>query len=393
MASVLLDLAAAQGQTILVRSGTDVPASTAVVAVGGTELRAEVEEVWNDAAGVTEPGATVAALASPIQPGYAFVLQGATRCRAGGTGLAAAVWGGVASLVTSAPFSKLLDDAGRRQAGGEIVAFRDVTVGQIPRDDLFGPGPDVAGPGFDTASGWGAPDVAGLVAAAQCFGVDCDDRDPCTSDACTAGGVCRHGPAPDGTACEDFDACSLGDACRAGVCVPGPPADCRDVGQCTVDGCDPHLGCVHLPNEEAGNCQVLHSRSRRRHCALDWVVEGAPATDGRHRLVCRDGDPDCDQDVVPGQCTFHVNVCALRPEKCNVRRVRVEQPTLAEARRSSVLNAVRTRLQRSVRPPLAGRCTSANDLVVPADTDPVRLRLRDAGRSARTLRLTCRPAS
>src|SRR6185436_2502698 len=101
-----------------------------------------------------------------IAPGYAFVFEGTTRCCAGGTGLAAAVWGGVASLVSSVSSARLpavLADAGRRQAAGELLGFRDVTVGRIPSGDLFGPGDAVAGPGFDAASGWGAPDVAGLV--------------------------------------------------------------------------------------------------------------------------------------------------------------------------------------------------------------------------------------
>ena len=398
----LLNLAEQQGQAILVAAGSELISSPALTRVGGTEQEGAGERVWNDAAGVTEGGADVAAVASPLHPGYAFVLHGETRCCAGGTGLATALWGGVAALLTRRPpatLSTFLADAGERQAAGGIIAFNDVTVGDTRRSDdrgglLLFDTSVAAGPGFDAASGWGSPNVTGLVAAVDCFGVDCNDGNPCTADACAAGGRCPHGPAPDGTGCSDLDACTVGDACQAGVCIPGRPATCRDAGSCTVDTCDSDLGCLYSPRDDDQSCQILPARLRGGRCALDWVVEAAAGAVGPHQVVCRDGDPDCDHDAVPGRCTFRMNVCATRPESCVLRRVRVVRPSPREARRSVVAHAIRTALERSLPGRLAGRCTAASELVVPAGGRGVRLRLEGyRGSASRMLRLSCRAGS
>ena len=106
----------------------------------------------------------------------------------------------------------------------------------------------------------------------------CDDGDPCTADACTDG-VCAHA-AIDGCCtldaqCDDGDVCSgtehcdlqshqcqdgtpIGDgpaagcgdachpaaACTGGHCVVGDGVTCDDGQLCTVDACDPDVGCI-----------------------------------------------------------------------------------------------------------------------------------------------------
>jgi DNA-binding beta-propeller fold protein YncE len=48
----------------------------------------------------------------------------------------------------------------------------------------------------------------------------CDDKDPCTLDACDkASGQCTTKAAPDGGACDDGNACTTPDACAGGKCV------------------------------------------------------------------------------------------------------------------------------------------------------------------------------
>lgn len=75
-------------------------------------------------------------------------------------------------------------------------------------------------------------DCARCTSAAQC-----DDLDPCTTDACT-GGRCVHGDAPDGTACNDGLYCTTGDVCTAGACG-GAARDCSAAGnQCNIGRCD-----------------------------------------------------------------------------------------------------------------------------------------------------------
>ena len=75
---------------------------------------------------------------------------------------------------------------------------------------------------------------------------DCDDRRPCTVDACVEPEGCVYEPAT-GTPCDDGEACTIGDACLGGVCEPGTPAfdcchadaDCEDDQWLSLEYCDP----------------------------------------------------------------------------------------------------------------------------------------------------------
>ncbi len=112
--------------------------------------------------------------------------------------------------------------------------------------------------------------------AGPCSGnTQCNDNNPCTSDACvagscaftnTSGGACNDGVACTGkdtcsggvckgtpVLCNDNDACTVGDACQEGkdgkpVCVPGKKKSCDDNNTCTNDSCDAKTGsCVNAP--------------------------------------------------------------------------------------------------------------------------------------------------
>jgi hypothetical protein len=96
-------------------------------------------------------------------------------------------------------------------------------------------------------------------------------------------------------------------------------------------------------------------RDRRTDCVLEWAATApppAPPRPGatrplvpRPRFACRDGDPRCDTDAVPGQCTIEVLPCAAVPDarlpECAPRapdavRVRVGDAALAAALQTSV---------------------------------------------------------
>jgi len=101
---------------------------------------------------------------------------------------------------------------------------------------------------------------------------DCDDNNACTTDSCNAG-VCQHTPigctaldqchvagtcdpatgscsnptAIDGTACNDGNACTQTDTCQSGSCV-GNPVTCTALDQCHTAGtCDPATGTCSNP--------------------------------------------------------------------------------------------------------------------------------------------------
>ena len=68
-----------------------------------------------------------------------------------------------------------------------------------------------------------------------CVSADCDDGNPCTTDACVGTTGCTH--TNNSAPCSDNDACSEGDACAGGKCVSGAPKSCDDGNACTDDVC------------------------------------------------------------------------------------------------------------------------------------------------------------
>ncbi len=76
----------------------------------------------------------------------------------------------------------------------------------------------------------------------------CVDGNTCTADACNAAdGSCNFPPAAG--SCDDGNACTVGDSCASGKCVPGPGPSCDDSNPCTKDSCDPIKGCANVPDD------------------------------------------------------------------------------------------------------------------------------------------------
>ncbi len=79
----------------------------------------------------------------------------------------------------------------------------------------------------------------------------CNDRDPCTADACGAGGECTSVPLTPGSPCDDGEVCSINGACDAsGDCVSTHinTISCSDDGPCAPGECDLDSGlCVCAP--------------------------------------------------------------------------------------------------------------------------------------------------
>ena len=73
--------------------------------------------------------------------------------------------------------------------------------------------------------------------------VVCDDKNPCTDDACIpANQTCTH--TANTLTCSDGSACTSGDVCASGVCA-GKAISCDDQNDCTTDSCDTKTGCAH----------------------------------------------------------------------------------------------------------------------------------------------------
>ncbi len=138
-------------------------------------------------------------------------------------------------------------------------------------------------------------------AVGLCAGVtaDCDDKNPCTDDACNLATGCTH---TDNTSpCSDGNGCTSGDTCTAGACVPGGPANCDDGNTCTLDSCQGTLGCYHLPTQSPCCIGQTSICDDGNPCTSDLCD---PATSGcshePNSAVCSDGNACTGSDSCAG---------------------------------------------------------------------------------------------
>jgi subtilisin family serine protease len=64
--------------------------------------------------------------------------------------------------------------------------------------------------------------------------LNCDDANPCTTDACNPTTGCQHRPGADGIACSDGNICIVGETCNSGVCQPGTSATPGDLSELVI---------------------------------------------------------------------------------------------------------------------------------------------------------------
>ena len=128
-------------------------------------------------------------------------------------------------------------------------------------------------------------------AAGQCVPgtpLDCDDHNICTEDTCVPATGCSHANRPDNTPCPDHDVCNGAEVCIGGACTDQPDLDCDDHENCTIDRCDPVLGCVHTPVETPiPGCECPNGNS---DCDDHNVCNGIETCDPSHQF-CHPGTP------------------------------------------------------------------------------------------------------
>ncbi len=154
----------------------------------------------------------------------------------------------------------------------------------------------------------------------------CEDGDPCTKDSCNTDGSCKHIQLG-GLVCDDGSLCTQVDKCVSGKCMGGSELDCNDKDPCTSDSCNPIDGCKHAPASE-GICpddgiqctQDLCQNGKCSHpqasdgtkcaedgkpCTADICTAGKcehPLTDGQ---TCTDDGKPCTTDVCVGGICKH----------------------------------------------------------------------------------------
>ena len=73
--------------------------------------------------------------------------------------------------------------------------------------------------------------------------IDCEDGNPCTINTCDPTLGCQSMELPNGTSCSDGNVCTGEEICNDGVCSNPPDLDCDDDDSCTSDSCTPPIGC------------------------------------------------------------------------------------------------------------------------------------------------------
>jgi hypothetical protein len=142
----------------------------------------------------------------------------------------------------------------------------------------------------------------------------CADASVCTTDACDPATGCRHTPVPDGAPCADADLCNGTETCQAGVCTPGPPLFCDDANVCTTDACDPATGCRHTPLPDGAPCTDTNRCNGAETCQAGACTPGEP-------LACHDGSictiDVCDPDIGCRHTDLPDGTSCADPDLCN----------------------------------------------------------------------------
>ncbi|MBI5490363.1 MAG: hypothetical protein HY905_23705 [Deltaproteobacteria bacterium] len=147
---------------------------------------------------------------------------------------------------------------------------------------------------------------------------DCNDGNPCTTDACT-GGICVNNPAPGGSSCDDGQFCTTGDVCTGGACG-GSARDCStaadacNAGLCneTADACQPSPLPTGTVCDADGN-PATRDICLAGSCTLSVCGDGFWDAGGTE--FCEDGNTLTESCSTPPVSSC-VRDCSIRQDTC-----------------------------------------------------------------------------
>lgn len=162
--------------------------------------------------------------------------------------------------------------------------------------------------------------------------VVCDpSKETCAENLCNKkSGKCEIVPKKDGLVCDDGSKCTIQDACKGGKCATAVKLDCDDKNPCTVDACGPLAGCVHGSIGEGGpcsdgnpctdtdKCKSGKCAGAKKDCNDDnaCTIDLCDLKSGKcnavldNKLKCSDGDPCTTGDkCLDGVCKASALTC------------------------------------------------------------------------------------
>ncbi len=121
----------------------------------------------------------------------------------------------------------------------------------------------------------------------------CDDGISCTVDTCDEDDQ-RCSNLADDSICDDGNSCTGLEACDRDIgCLPGIPTNCSDGDSCTLDSCDPVLGCQNVLRDLDGDGYASISCEGGLDCDDDPLTGADINPDAEE--ICNDGiDNNCD---------------------------------------------------------------------------------------------------
>jgi hypothetical protein len=126
----------------------------------------------------------------------------------------------------------------------------------------------------------------------------CDDNNPCTTDACDGAAGCKN-TANTGKCDADGSVCTEDDFCKEGKCIAGTAKVCDDKNPCTKDACDAAVGCT-TTNDDGVSCD-----SDNNPCTVADTCKGGSCEKGKAKAC--DSDDGCmlgKCDIGTGNCTY-----------------------------------------------------------------------------------------
>ncbi|MCH8853861.1 MAG: hypothetical protein IID41_14590 [Planctomycetes bacterium] len=123
----------------------------------------------------------------------------------------------------------------------------------------------------------------------------CDDSDACTTDSCDPVAGCVN--TPNTKPCDDGNACTMNDSCDGagspGYCT-GDEVVCDDSDECTIDSCDPFVGCESILGD-GFDCSTDEDCEADFTCQACVCIDPCADDDGDGRVtICHipPGNPD-----------------------------------------------------------------------------------------------------
>jgi hypothetical protein len=188
--------------------------------------------------------------------------------------------------------SDACDEAGSRCA--------HTAIDSLCSDGLFCDGPEVCSPSMPGADARGCAAGAPITCTPDAFACTieaCDEaaaacRSTPDSSSCTSGNVCTatsgdpaSGCTPGRTCttsaeCDDGNVCNGAETCGGGICRSGTNLSCNDGVGCTLDSCDPTMGCQHVTSDAICDDHLVCNGIEMCNATLGCQA-GAP-------LVCSD---------------------------------------------------------------------------------------------------------